>query len=534
MCAKPWSNVKHVARISRTHDDAWADEIDRKVLAELHPDQRNAADDDHRRVVATVGRGGGKTTMMKARAVRKLCRIPRCKLVYIATTRMQAEDLMWNGLKDALERLGVEATFNETKLRCTIKRNGSQIRLVGADDKREIDKLRGQSFHEVYIDEAASYPVALLENLLVRVIGPRLGDLNGSIVMGGTPGHILAGEFYEATRPGGKRHRPWRDRDNPDYAGWLGWSSHHWTLEDAARHVPAMARLWAEALRERADRGWTDEHPVWKREYLGLWAADDSENIYKYRAHVDGVPFNQWDPPRHGPSRIAVLPERDDWSYGIGLDLGHSDPFACQVFAFSPSDPTRTLYQVYEYEATRMYPQTIATLLIGEEHDADNPSGLIGEIGWPAAGIVCDLAGQGDSFLDEMRNVYGIHAIGADKAPKYKFPAIEMFNGDLLAGRIKVLKGSKLETQLLTLQWQIDEFGRLKEDKGQANHSTDAAIYIRRQIATMFSGAEAAPAPKQRAPEPVDIVDPPAMGDEFKEWSGGGLFDEDWGESWNP
>lgn len=525
-----WEQSKADARrAARAHDEAWGNELASKIVEACHPEQRDFVLDPHRRVVACVGRGGGKTTGMRARMVRRMVLTAHAKVVFIATTRIQAEDLVWNGLKDTCERLGIEATFNETKLRCTFKRNGSQVRLVGADDKREIDKLRGQPFHEVIIDEAASYPASLLEALIVRIIGPRLGDYGGCIVMGGTPGHILQGQFYDSTRPGSDRHRPYSEREKPEWQSWKGWSSHAWTLQSAGKRVPAMARLWAEALIEKEANGWSDDHPVWLREFLGLWAADDTENVFKYRPHLpDGTPHNQWDPERVGQMRIAKLPPRDDWHYGIGLDLGHSDPFACCVFAFSPSDASRTLYHVYEFERPKMYARTIAELLIGEELDAEEPEGLIGQIGWPEAGIVADLAGLGDSLIDELQQVYGIRIVAAEKGARYKHPAIELFNGDLIDGRIKVLKGSSLETQLMSLQWVTDEFGGLKENKAQANHSSDAAIYVRRAIATLFSGPEAkAPTPKPVVPE-LDEQAEQHVEDDFKELISSDLFSDNW------
>jgi hypothetical protein len=472
--------------------DSWSRDIAGKVLAQCHPLQRAYVADASRRVCALVGRGGGKTTGARARLLLKATSIYKAKLVYIATTRQQATDLMWFPLKDACEALGIEATFQEVALRCTIKKTGAQIRLVGADDMREIEKLRGQSFHEVQIDEAASYPTQLMDALLYRIIGPRLGDLDGVITMFGTPGHILAGPFYEATRTGGETH----------------WSCHRWTLQDGAAHVAAMGRLWREALVEKAENGWGDDNPVWMREYLGLWAADNTTHIFRYRPHdAEGNPWNQWDPERT-PGGLAKLPA-GEWQYGYGLDLGSKDPFACNVFAFQPGDPRRRIYHVFGFERRSMYAQEIAKLLVGEAAVSsmmrgnglpDRLGGLYGETGWPAA-IVADLAGLGEAVIDELAKVYGIRIKAAEK--KDKFGAFEVFNGDLVDGRMFVLKGSTLEQQLQTLQWRPDEYGTPKENKADANHSTDSAIYIRTELGRLFDASPSGTAEERRAsPEP--------------------------------
>lgn len=476
------------ARVRARDADDWETK-DRALIASCHPKQRAALLDPHRRVDALTGRGAGKTTFVRGRFMRRMGRTPGAHCLYVATTRDQAIDLMWTPIKEIADRLSISATFNETSLRCTFRRNKAQLRLVGADDKRQIEKYRGLPHHEVWIDEAASYPPQLLEHLIERIIGPRLGDFGGMLGMVGTPGHVLAGPFYEATRPGSPMHRPWGDADAPPAM----WSHHSWTLQDGAPYVPAMARLWQEALVEKADRGWSDNHPVWMREYLGQWAADDTESIYRYRAHdlTTGADHNQWDPPIDPRTRVAKLPE-GDWRYVYGLDLGHSDPMAVVIFAYQPSE--RILRQIYNFEKRGMFAKTIAELLLGPELDHENPTGLFGVTGWPEA-IVADTSNLGGALLDELAQVYGIQIAPAQR--RDKFDHIELFNGELVDGRIKVLKGSSLEEQLLQLQWQADEYGRLKETKGQANHSADAAIYARTAAAARFKEEPVAPPPAQ-------------------------------------
>ena len=500
----PHTVTRGAARYAATDgfDSAWVDAKCHAVLSNCHPKQRAFVEDPHRRVSAMVGRRGGKTTGQRARFLLKMLRIPNAKCIYIALTRQSAEELMWNPILDLLARLGIDCTPNITKLKVTLNRNGSTLMLVGADDKKQVEKLRGQKYHEVAIDEAASFAGSLLDNLISRIIGPALGDYRGVLTMFGTPGHQLLGPFYEATRDGSARHRRYGDRDLPEYADWTAWSSHRWTLLDGAATVPAMANAWDEALQEKKDQGWSDDHPIWSREWLGRWSADDTENVYKYRPHrEDGTPWMQWDPPRVGPLQFAELPKTFmDWEYGYGMDFGYSDAFALTVFAFSPSDPSRTLWQVYEFNRPKMYSRLIAELLLGPELDHNKPGGVIGRTGWPAA-MVADKAGYGDAQISELREVYGIAMIGAEKGHNYKLPAIELFNGDLLDGRIRVLKGSVLETQLMTLQWIKDQFDVVTENKGQTNDQADSALYCRIAIASMFSAAGAHEAPRAEAPK---------------------------------
>jgi len=63
-----------------------------------------------------------------------------------------AADLLWDPLKDSCERLGIEASWNETRKVCVFKRTGAKLKLVGADDKKEMGKQRGQPFDGVGVD----------------------------------------------------------------------------------------------------------------------------------------------------------------------------------------------------------------------------------------------------------------------------------------------------------------------------------------------------------------------------------------------
>jgi hypothetical protein len=515
----PHARVKSAARdraAAELDDDAaWAAGVSEQLLADCHEYQLAAALDPGRRVSLLVGRGGGKTTTMRVRALRKITSIKRARVIYAATSGPEAERLNWEPLKQLIDELGLsnEFSFNESKLRCTCKRTGGTYQLIGIDDKKEVNKWRGQPFDEVQIDEAASHVPLLLELFIDRSVGPRLGERGGCIVLGGTPGHILAGLFFDATGPGSDKHRPYAERDNPEFAGWLLWSSHAWNmvqimaLPRAAARYPALVRNWTEALVEKAAKGWSDQNPVWMREYLGLWAADVALAMYHYLArHDDGRICNMWDPLdlANGGAKlegvamleacVAALPDDfDDWMFAYGMDMGSRDPMALNVIAFSPSDRARRFFHVLSFERRAMHAKLIAELLVGPEAVRIAMGGgaytvlggLFGITGWPVA-IVADLAHLGEAVIAELAAVYGIRIEPADKSDKYS--AVELTNGDLVDERAFIIAGSVLEHQMSTLQWKPNEFGQLMEDKSAPNHSADGWIYIRTKIGSMFGG----------------------------------------------
>ena len=120
-------------------DHTWAFAIQQRLVEDCHPFQRDAVLDAALRVAILAGRGGGKTVVLRVRALCKMVAIPRARIIYAATSRPEAERLNWEPLKELIDQLGLrdEFTFNEGKLRCTCKRTGATYQLVGIDDKKE-------------------------------------------------------------------------------------------------------------------------------------------------------------------------------------------------------------------------------------------------------------------------------------------------------------------------------------------------------------------------------------------------------------
>jgi hypothetical protein len=475
---------------------------------------------------------------MRVRALLLITAEQRITVAYVATSQPEARRLNWGPTQELIRQLGAwdEFEFNETRLEIKCKRTGSIYAFFGAENRREVNKLRGQPFREFQIDEGASHDIELLEYMITEAVGPRLGEWHAATVLGGTPGHVLRGFFYERTRDIGSvedaLHRPYKLRDDPAFKDWIGYSSHAWDMVDvlslpgAAELYPAMIANWDRALLEKAQRKWSDTHPIWLREFRGRWAADSTTMIYQYRARLhgdeaaaagvpDGALWNQWSP--YGDRKlegldmikaaIAALPRGfDDWMFGYGIDLGARDPFALNIKAFSPSDGLRRFFHVFSFEQRGMYTRQIATMLIGEKAVAlafaglpflDELGGLFGVTGWPIA-IVADHSGNGQTILDDLAKTYGIKIKAADR--KNKRGSWEIYNGDLTDGRIIVLADTPLERQLSSLQFKLNEFGIPDENKADPNHSADSALYIRIECSSMFSTArDPAPDPDSAA-----------------------------------
>jgi hypothetical protein len=427
------------------------------------PKQYEFVVDTSKRIVACCGSRAGKTTGAIDRLAATLLTVTGAQCLYIATNRDQCRKLLWEPLKALLKSLDVAARFYEDRLQCVMSHNSATVTLDGANDAKEIEKYRGIPYDLVIIDESASYKPALLDNLVDQVITPRLADREGTLILIGTPGRTHLGKFYELTRTGSD-------------AG--GWSRHRWNAKDNADSGrPLAVRIWNAFLKEKADNGWSDENPIWLREVMGVWARDSTSNVYAYRPHdEDGKEFNRWNPKRNAFGFAELPADLKDVCYVYGCDFGIKDPFCVQVFAYSLSDPRKTLYHVYEFSQRGLNTRQIAERLIGPALDIEHPAGIYGQTGYPDA-----IGGDSSTatILKDLAEVYGIRIEPAPRGYQDKLAAIEVFNGDLVDGRIKILEGSKLEEQLSQLQWAVKENGSLQEDPGAENDACDGAIYAR-------------------------------------------------------
>jgi len=209
--------------------------------------------DDSDFVVACCSRRAGKSTGGRRKILRKLLAKPESLTFYITLTRQSAKRLMWDPLKADLWNLRIPYEANETELSLTLPSNGSRVWLAGANDGAQIDRLRGHAPDLALIDEPQSMRERVLRPLVQDVLIPSMLDRRGQICLTGTPGPVPDGYFYEACHS-------------------EGWSRHHWTMLDNT----TWSREYVEEFlaRTRKHMGWSEDHPTYRREFLGEWVWD--------------------------------------------------------------------------------------------------------------------------------------------------------------------------------------------------------------------------------------------------------------------
>jgi hypothetical protein len=393
-----------------------------RLLTSLFAAQRKFIEDQAEWKVACCTRRAGKSHTAATGLLDAAFSQANTDSLYLGLTRQSSERIMWPKFHEFKNLLGNHIELKPSKLVVQTS-NGSRIWIIGADSPGLVDRLLGNKWKRVIIDEAQSFGDHL-EYLIDDVLGPALLDLQGDLWLLGTPGPVPSGYFYNAM-------------ENPDSS----FSRHFWSLLQNP-YLPHAAQ-WLEKLKKR--KGWTDANPTFRRQYLGEWCHDPSALVYRCFSDAnvyEQMPYGAWD-------------------YVVGLDYGWHDQTAFCVIAYSVDHPAA--YVVESYGQSHLIPSEVAQHL----------ERLVAQ--YRPVRIVADTGGLGKSITEEMKKRYGFNIDAAQKTEKAA--AIETLNGDFADGRFFVHKShTELRRQMQVL---------VKDDKGQEdpslpNDKCDAMLYAHR------------------------------------------------------
>lgn len=356
---------------------------------------------------------------------------PGVSVLYTALTRDSAKRIMWKDVLKPINRtFKLNIKFNETLLTATLP-NGSVIYLMGVDSSEdEKDKILGQKFKLAVIDECASYNIDL-RALVYGILKPAMADLNGTIVMVGTPGNLTKSLFFDVTT--GKE------------PGW------HVVKADT-KDNPYMRDKWLKEIEElKTQQPYIVETPMFKQMYLGEWVVDIDALVYKFTEERNLV--------TNIPKFIS-----GDWQYLLGVDLGYEDDSAFVVVCYHEHD--KCLYIVDTYNQKKM--------------DITDVANKIKELKYkyPIHKVVID--GANKQAVEEIQKRHQVPLITADKKGKVDF--IEIMNSELILGNIKLLDtgAAPLIDEWKSLVWK-EKGGILVQPKEENpscnNHLSDACLY---------------------------------------------------------
>lgn len=410
-------------------------------LTDLHPKQREFVLDPSPEKAALCSRRAGKSHGIAVWLLLGALQAPNEMSVYIALSRNNARMIMEKALRDLERQYNIGLRFFERDNQLMVGHpNGHLIWLSGCKDSVEIEKFRGMKYKRVAIDEAASFG-PFLRPLIEDVLSPALLDLKGHLCLTGTPGIIPAGVFYEVTEGG----------VNSAEDAMPLWPTHRWTLLDNP-YLDDAAEWVAEKKRKHK---WTDTHPTYQREYLGLWVRDDGALVY---------PFDHRNICGELPA-VDEFGEKITWRYAIGLDVGFAESSAFVVVAYRPGFPE--LYVVEAFKKDKLIPSRFAA----EVEKLMNK--------YNTREAVIDAGGIGKGYREEMFERWGIFVEKAEKTRKRAY--IEIVRGELISGNVLVhpRKAGQLLDEWARLVWNED---RDAPDDRFDDHAADAALYVIRYI----------------------------------------------------
>jgi hypothetical protein len=398
------------------------------LMVGLFPKQKKVVLDQSKNVALHCGRRAGKTVTVCTKAMLVALEHPSCEIPVLELTKdCMAARAFWKELKRLDGVHGLGCRFNDQHKVMRVP-NGATISILGVNQEDLTNRLRGEAFPIIILDEAGHFRPSVQRYLLEDVLDAARLDYESPLFLAGTPGLIPAGPFFEAC------HGP-------------AWSVYHWTVFENP-HLP-HARVWVDQMMGRY--GWTVEHPKYRREWMGEWIVDDTDAVYPWNPVVNAL-------------HVDPRPERPKGAiWVLGLDLGYVDSTAFVLVRF---DPAGTITVVESYKKRNLIPSAVA---VEVERWMER---------YPIDYVVADSGGIGKAYVEEMRQRYELPIEAAKKQNKLAY--IELQAGDLRSGRTKVYEPSnkQLVEEMQLVRWK-DRFLRKIDDKFE-DHLCDAFVYATR------------------------------------------------------
>jgi hypothetical protein len=266
---------------------------------------------------------------------------------------------------------------------------GRNIEIIGANDERAQEKIRGRTMAGVYGDEITLWPESFWVMMLSRL-------------------SVKGAKFFGTTNPDSPYH--YLKKNYIDRKDELDMSVFHFKLEDNEGLDPDYV------------------HNL-KTEYTGLWYKRFIDGLW---VQAEGAIYDMYDPDIHvidcqekvgygkphpglipSPLGHGMLHDGAPWKYFIAIDYGTSNPCVFGLFAYKQGKPPCYLVREYYYDSQKEGRQKT------DNQYADDLQAFIGEKIKPQA-VYVDPSST--SFIVELKR-RGLNVIEAknDVIPGIRF-----------------------------------------------------------------------------------------------------------------
>lgn len=363
---------------------------------------------------------------------------------------------------------GEHWTANSTFMEFAFK-NGSLIQCAGLDDKERVDKILGQEFATIYVNESHDVDYQTVEKLQTR-LSQNFGGVNRFIcdLNPTTKAHWTHKLFIEGVNP--KTGEPLAKPD--DYA-WIQMNP-----QDNAENLPAdYIETKLETLRgqERA------------RFLLGDYSSTDDLLVFRPGAVCEWEALVEW------------IGTGADVKLVAGLDLGYNDADAFAVLAYRDGQPGAWL--IYDHKGRR---QTVSDLA-GEIRRGLDWIGKNLNLRSLHCPIYTDTGGGGKKSAYELEQTFNLDIKPALKRDKKL--GLDFLQEWVNSGELRILKHSTFVDECDKIVWTRGDNGEIVREIDDSQYHPDmmdAILYAVRQLMNYGNSVYRRPEPE----ELVEYVDP--------------------------
>jgi len=294
------------------------------------------------RVLFDGGSRSGKTVLLTEYMIMRALRYPLGRQLIARKHRVHARQSIWNNtLKTYLGKYVPSAAYRKSETEMTVTfNNGSSILVDGLDDADRVEKILGNEFITVFLNEATQLTWNTTQMIITR-LAQKVHDVSG--------GRAIPKLLIDCN-PRGPRH---------------------WLHSVGVRNVdPGSGKLLADSARWRR-LSWSayDNKENLPEEYIG--ALEALPDVIRDRMlngiwrSNDGAVYNEFDESVHVVKPFQIP---DEWRKVRAIDFGYTNPFVC-LWGALDADGRLYIYREHykAHERTSVHAETIKRLSMNEQ-----------------------------------------------------------------------------------------------------------------------------------------------------------------------
>ena len=409
-----------------------------RLQKRLFKEQKDVFNDFLSKKIAVMcSRRAGKTEDNSDIIVRTAS-IPNSPILYINLTFENAIRQMFDRVIAEAERVELTITKSSKSAGFIYFANGSSVLFKGNKDRSEADKMQGDKYRLVIIDEAQSQ--VNMNYLVDTIIRPMLADYQDSqLILTGTPPR-RKGTYFEAAF------------NNPE------WTTYSWDM--FKNPYIADPQLMIQDICN--EKGLTIDSPLIQREFFGKIAYDTEAQVFKgYKVYSGAVVSN------FVPTHIYE-----------GVDFGYADYNGIVTMAANVEN--RQAYIIYERKFNKA---TVSDIINAVREGFENGKRFLLERNPNADLNNCQIFTDTNekSITYELSQTYGLPAYCAYKYDKAL--AIEQLAEECRTGRVMNIEGGEIVNEFEQTLYKRDDLDNITSELDDGYHPdiTMALLYASRQ-----------------------------------------------------